>query len=551
MPEPLAESLAAGQAALARADWGAARAAFDDALRAEPNAPDAHDGLGVALWWLNEIEACHAARAAAYVEFKRRGHARRAAHIAAWLAREQVFLRQNPSAMNGWFARAKRLLAGEGPCAERGWLDLWRASMLAPPDELERVSRQTLELARQAGDDDLQVAALAFGGLGRVSRGDVAGGMDSLDEAMAAATGGEVASHMVASEVFCVTLSACEMSGDLVRTEHWCQAAREYAERNHCAFLSAYCRTTYGGLLALTGRWRDAEAELAQAIQMFERGHRGLRVHAVIRLAELRVWQGRLEEAEVLLSGLEDHGAAAVPLARLHLARGQPKMARALLEAALADGQASLAQAPAWLVWVDAALALGDLAEARRGAEQLGRLAEQAGSDLLLAQADLARARASRPAGAEAAVAHYRSALARLQRYEQSALAARVKLALARSLAESDPPAAVMWARAALATFERLGAAQAADEAASTLREMGAPGRPAAPGRAAAGAASPLTEREAEVLRLLGRGLSNRAIAARLVISVKTVEHHVSRVLSKLGLRSRAEAAAYAAQRGA
>ncbi|HTI33707.1 MAG TPA: helix-turn-helix transcriptional regulator, partial [Miltoncostaea sp.] len=79
---------------------------------------------------------------------------------------------------------------------------------------------------------------------------------------------------------------------------------------------------------------------------------------------------------------------------------------------------------------------------------------------------------------------------------------------------------------------------------AALLRRLGVAGR--ATGRGAEG----LTAREAEVLALLGAGLSNAGIAERLVISPKTAEHHVGRVLAKLGLRSRAEAAAHAVREG-
>ena len=104
------------------------------------------------------------------------------------------------------------------------------------------------------------------------------------------------------------------------------------------------------------------------------------------------------------------------------------------------------------------------------------------------------------------------------------------------------PEVAIAEATAALEGFERLQAARDADAAAAVLRSLGGRVPPGEKGRGV------LTNREAEVLDLLGYGLSNAEISDRLFISRKTVEHHVGRVLSKLGLRSRAEAAAYAAR---
>lgn len=543
MPASVDEQLAAGQQALRSANWPGAREAFAAALREQPS-PEAHDGLGIALWWLNQIEAAHEQRTLAYGGYRQRGELGRAALIATWLGREQVFLHGNPSAMNGWFARAERLLQQAGPCREQGWVALLRASMVAPSAELEQVAAQACRLARAHHDADLEAAGLAFGGLAGVTLGRVGPGMTQLDEAMAMVLAGELGSFMVISEIFCVLLAACALAGDLARTEDWCRAGAAFAQRYGCSFLSAYCRTTYGELLTVTGRWQAAEAELAEAIQAFEQGHHALRVHAALKLADLRALQGRLEEAELLLAGYEDHGAAVIPRARLHLARGETLLARATLDQALgSSGLPLLEHIPALRLLVDVLLALGDAGAAQRTAEALRALAQQTNSDMLLAQAELAWGRAREAAGEKDALPAYQAALERLRAYDQSLVASRARLAMAQALRADDWAGAVTWARAALASFERLGAARDAAEAVQLLRELGVSSR--------AGARRPdaLSQREAEVLALLTHGLSNREIAARLVISPKTVEHHVGQILSKLGLRSRAEAAAYAASR--
>jgi DNA-binding NarL/FixJ family response regulator len=358
---------------------------------------------------------------------------------------------------------------------------------------------------------------------------------------MAMAIGGEADNLMAVSEVFCFLLSACELSGDLVRCEEWCQVALDFAERHQCPFLSAYCRTTYGSLQSMTGRWHEAEQTLTEAIRAFDSGHRGLRVHATIKLADLYISQGKLELAEVLLTGFEDHGAALTPLARLHLARGETALARALVERALAESDVPAPhQIPPLLLLIEAALAEGDIAAAGAAADRLAASALQTGSDFLLAQAELARGQVQQRQQTAGALASFQAALARLRPYERSLLAARVRYAMAETVRETDWAGAVTWARAALASFERIGAAYDADRTARLLRDLGAAGRGTARG------GESLSRRESDVLALLAHGLTNREIADRLFISPKTVERHVTQLLGKLGLRSRTEAAAYA-----
>ena len=107
-------------------------------------------------------------------------------------------------------------------------------------------------------------------GITRVNLGRIQEGMANLDEVMAAATTGEVG-WMTVSEVFCLMLSACDLSGDLERTEQWCRAAAEYASQHNFPFLAATCRAVYGSLLTAVGRWGEADRARG-AIQAFESG---------------------------------------------------------------------------------------------------------------------------------------------------------------------------------------------------------------------------------------------------------------------------------------
>ena len=311
-------------------------------------------------------------------------------------------------------------------------------------------------------------------------------------------------------------------------------------------FVRPTCRTHYGGILVALGRWPDAEAELLAAIETFERGYRGDRVFPLLRLADLRVRQGRFEEAERLIEGADWHPTARRTAAAIAQGRGDLELAEELARLCFEGADAAdPGCAPALELLLMVQVERGEADGARQSADRLEALASASGGRRLEAAAVLADGLALAAAGDEAATSRLSDALERFSDLELPLETARVRLALARVLAAEAREAAVCEARLALTAFERLGATRDADATAELLRGLGAAGRAWPKGRGT------LTKRETEVLGLLGEGLANAEIAERLFISVRTAEHHVASVLAKLELRSRTEAAAYAVRQGA
>jgi DNA-binding NarL/FixJ family response regulator len=112
----------------------------------------------------------------------------------------------------------------------------------------------------------------------------------------------------------------------------------------------------------------------------------------------------------------------------------------------------------------------------------------------------------------------------------------------AEALAAGDDPAA----GEALRILDGLGATRAADFLRAELRKRGVVRVPRGPRRTTAANVAGLTPRQADVLALIAEGLTNAEIATRLTLSTKTVDHHISAVLGKLGVSTRGQAAAAA-----
>jgi DNA-binding CsgD family transcriptional regulator len=365
-----------------------------------------------------------------------------------------------------------------------------------------------------------------------------------LDESLAAICAGEVQDLYVIEGVFCAMFGVCEQTHDIPRVEQWLRAAQAMVQQRSIVALGAFCRAHYGGILTAAGRWGEAERELLEAARIFQMGYDGMRAHALVRLGDLRVRQGRLEEAAVLLEGFDEHPDAARPLAALRLARGEIAWARDLLERRLESAD-DLAAGPLLALLVDVLLAADDPGEAEVASQRLQALSQRYENDYLKALSALARGKVCLAGGREEAKSCLQDALDAFSRAQMPVEQARSRLELARALVSERPEVAIAEAQAALNALEELQASRDADEAAQLLRALGASGRTGPKRR------TPLTRREEEVLELLGAGLTNNEIGDRLYISSKTVEHHVGRILSKLQLRNRAEAAAHSARTSA
>lgn len=527
-----------GADALAAGDWDAARSAFEQAL-AEGETAELLDGLGQAAHFRGRHEEAIELKERAFAAYRRADDPANAAGQARWLAFLHGGVHGNRAAAGGWMARAERLLEGVPESVAHGRLALDGAAWTDDPTERERRARRALEIARRFDDRDLEFSAQALLGHAYVLTGRVAEGMVLIDEAMAAVAGGEVDAVESVGEIYCRLLGACERTTDVRRAEQWISAARRFVAWGD--FVAPTCRLHYGGILIAVGRWEEAEAELLAAERVFAGGYRAMRAAPLLRLAGLRVRQGRFEEAERLLEGFESRPAARQMLATIALARGDTALAEDRARLCLeAQDPSSPDCLPTLELLVSARLAAGDLAAATEALERL-RAADATGGERAAAALALAEGRLHAASADTRASGSLSAAVEAFAALDLPLEAARAQLELARATARDSPAGAVAEARLALATFERLGAGHDADVAAGLLRALGV--KAARSGPKGVGV---LTKREREVLDLLAAGLSNPEIAARLYLSRKTVQHHVAHVLSKLGVRSRAEAAAYA-----
>jgi DNA-binding CsgD family transcriptional regulator len=290
-------------------------------------------------------------------------------------------------------------------------------------------------------------------------------------------------------------VTACTAVLDFERAAAWCDRIAEFADRHGSRYMLAFCRAEYGEVHLWRGQWNEAEALLEASAEDFAASRPAMVGAPLGVLAELRRRQGRTREAEALLDRLGESGAALLCRARLALDQGEIAVAVQLLERRVRQA-ARLECVPPLDLLARAHIARGALDQATAHVAALRDIEQRVGTTAMRACADRAEGRL---------------ALARGERER------------GRRLLED-----------AVDGFQACGGAY---EAAQTRRDL-----VPRPGE--------ITPRERDVLRLVAEGLTNQQIAERLVVSEHTVHRHVTNILRKLDLPSRAAAAAHAVRAG-
>jgi DNA-binding NarL/FixJ family response regulator len=549
--------LGAGQEAAASGEWERAREAFAAAVEIEAT-PEGLYGLSNALWWLGHTDASVRAAESAYAGFRRRPDPLQAASVATRL----YFLHRaslgSVATSRGWLGRARRLVDEFDLAPLAGWVLLCRAHDNEDPIESEALARQAMAEARNGPDPDLELSALSQVGASLVGQGRWDEGIALLDEAMAGALAGEAYGPSTVVYTSCAMVVACGQLAEVDRAAQWIRAADAFTEQFGNAHLFTLCRVYQGRILFAVGKWAEAEAELETAIRIGRGGERSLLGEAVAALALLRLVQGQVDAAGRLLEGFQNDAAAVVPLVGLQIANGQHAQAASLARRRVreidnlkgsresgyrAGGVILVEKANLLELAVVAEMARGNRSGANTAALELTRFAAEHPADVLAALAERANGRVAKDRAK--ARGHLERAMGAFARIDMQYETGVTQLLLAQEIAEDEPEAAVAEARGALEALEAVGASHHADEAAALLRSLGVHSARSGPKGLAL-----LTKRETEILNLLGEGLSNRAIAERLFLTPKTVEHHVGSVLAKLEVGNRAAAAIFAVRGG-
>ena len=546
------DGLARGRAAFERHDWPAAREQLHRLDVASPLEPADLELLATAAYLSGRDAESTDAWTRAHQGWQEVGELRRAVHAGFWLG-FGLIQRGEMAQGGGWLARAGRL-------AEEHGLDGVECGYLLVPQGLMALgagrSDTALEhfgeagsLGRRFGDRDLATLGLLGRGQALTQLGRTSEGLGLWDEAMVAVIAGET-SPVISGVVYCAVIDGCRQVFDLRRAREWTTALDRWCDRQPGLVpYRGQCLVHRAQVLQVIGRWDEAivEAERARS-RLSDPRHPAVGM-AHYQLGDLHRLRGEHQQADDAYRLAHANGRDPQPgRALLDLAAGRVDAAASAIDAALeAAGDDATRRSQVLPAYVEVMLAAGRQADAQDAADELDRLSSDGGSSALRTVADQARGLVLLAGGdARTALGPLRGALDAWRQVDAPYEAALVRLPLAAAHHQlGDRDRAGLECDAARRVFEALGAAPALARLDDLVRRQTGRARPAP----VVGSAT-ITDRERDVLRLVAGGSTNKAIAARLAISERTVERHLGNIFTRLDVSNRAEATAYALDHG-
>jgi DNA-binding CsgD family transcriptional regulator len=534
------DNLKRGRDAYARRAWSDAYDSLSRADRERPLPADTLERLAVAAYLIGRADAYANALDRAHHAHLEAGERERAARCAFWLGLD-LMLRGETGASSGWLARAERLLQSvDRRCAEHGYLLLPVAERQLAAGDHEAAyaaAAHAADIGERFADADLTACSRHVQGRALMLQRQLPKGLALLDEVMVAVTSGEL-SPLMTGLIYCSVIGACQQLYLLDRACEWtCAFARWCDAQPEMIAFSGICRVHRAEIMQLQGAWNEAIEEAARACARCQGTHDAAVGAAWYQQAEVHRLRGAYAAAEEGFQKASQCGWDPQPgLALLRLAQGRANAAAAAMRRAIGEMRDPLQRARLLPACVEVMIAVNDIEEARSASRELDQIATSFATDVRLAIAAQARAALELAEGdARAALGGLRGAQQVWRRIEAPYLAARARLMTGLGcMALGDDDGAALELRAAHGAFERL-------QAAPDLVRIDALTRRVTPGRPGG-----LTSRELQVLRLVSTGRTNKAIAAELSLSEKTVDRHLSNILTKLDVRSRAAATAYA-----
>jgi DNA-binding CsgD family transcriptional regulator len=536
------DELERGRESYARRAWRDAYEGLSRADRASSLEADDLELLATSAYMLGRDDDYLSALERAHSAHLEADETLRAVRCAFWIG-INFLLGGEMSRATGWFARAQRLVERKMPdCVERGYLlipDLLQAVRAGDWETAYATAAEAAELAERFGDSDLLAMAGHEQGHALVRQGRVEDGLRLLDEAMVAATAGEL-SPIVTGLVYCSVIAYCQDLYELRRAREWTDALTQWCgQQPDMVAHTGVCLVHRAEILELQGEWRDALEEARRARERCSQGmvNQAAVGQAIYLQGELHRLQGEFAAAEEVYREASRYGCEPQPgLALLRLAQGNDDAAAAAIRRVVGETSDLLKRARLLRGYVEVMLAVGDVEEAHGACRELEDISAGHGSVVLGAMSAGARGAVALARGdARAALVALRYARQVWQELEAPYEAARVRVLVGLACRElEDEDSAALELEAARGVFEQLGAAPDLAGVDSLVRSP------------APDDAHGLTPRELQVLRLVATGETNRAIAAELVLSERTVDRHVSNILTKLGVSSRAAATAFA-----